>query len=75
MAEYKDYVSANGGIEGQVQPTLNSSPGVLSSAASGGSMTTGYQFPGTTSIIAAQQVLAVAGPVYSSPGNHLNNTP
>jgi hypothetical protein len=60
MAEYKDYVFANGGIEGQVQPTVNSSPGVISSAAAVTAYTTGTGVPGFNSIIAAQQVLAVA---------------
>ena len=30
--DYKDYVFANGGIEGQVTPTFVSQPGVLSTA-------------------------------------------
>ena len=73
-SDYHDFVQISAAA-GQVFPTLNSSPGVISSAASGGTMTSGLQFPGTTSVIVAEQALAVAGPVYSSPGNHLNNTP
>jgi hypothetical protein len=32
--DYKDYVFANGGIESQVTPTVNSSPGVLTTVSS-----------------------------------------
>jgi hypothetical protein len=66
--DYKDYVFANGGIEGQVQPTLNSSPGVLSSAPAVSAMVTGFQVPGLNSIVAAEQVLAVTA-AQSHPGS------
>lgn len=65
--EYKDYVFANGGIEGQVQPPVNSSPGVASSASAVAAYTTGTGVPGLNSLVAAEQVLAVTPFTYSSP--------
>lgn len=67
--DYKDYVFANGGIEGQVQPTVNSSPGVYSSAPAVTAYTTGTGVPGFNTIIAAEQVLAVTPFTYASPGS------
>jgi hypothetical protein len=72
--EYKDYVFANGGIEGQVTPTNNVTPGALTTVSSvyiatpTAAYTTGTGVPGFNSRIAAQQVLAVTPFTYSSPG-------
>jgi hypothetical protein len=67
--DYKDYVVANGGIEGQVQPTVNSSPGVLSSAAAVTAQltTVSNPFPGINQAI-TNGVVAVTPFTYSSPG-------
>ena len=67
--EYKDYVFANGGIEGQVTPTYTS-PGVLSTAATVAAYTTGTGVPGLNSIVAAEQVLAVSS-AYFAAGSRL----
>lgn len=67
--DYKDYVSANGGIEGQVQPTVNSSPGVISSAAAVTAQisTVSNPFPGINQAI-TNGVVAVTPFAYSAPG-------
>jgi hypothetical protein len=78
--DYKDYVSANGGIEGQVFPTVQTTPGVLSTAnlaISTAQLTTQVNpgvpaHYGINSIVQAQQQLAVVGPIYNSPGGILN---
>lgn len=78
--EYKDYVSANGGIEGQSAPTFISQPGALTTAGlavvtaqiSTQTNTTSTGSNGINSIVNAQQILAVAGPTYNSPGGILN---
>jgi hypothetical protein len=57
--EINDYNSANGGIEGQAQPTSNLSPGVISSAAAVSAYTTGVGTPGFNTNIQTEQVLAV----------------
>lgn len=71
--EYKDYVFANGGIEGQVTPTVNTSPGVLTTVSSAlyigtptAAYTTGTGVPGLNSIVAAEQVLAVASSYFAA---------
>lgn len=78
--EYKDYVSANGGIEGQVTPTFIAQPGALTTAGLAvvtaqistqtNTNTTGSY--GLSSVVNASQILAVAGPTYNSPGGILN---
>lgn len=79
--EYKDYVFANGGIEGQVTPTNNVSPGVLTTVSSvyiatpTPAYTTGTGVPGLNSLVAAEQVLAVTPFTYNSPGGHNVNGP
>jgi hypothetical protein len=78
--DLKDYVSANGGIEGQVAPTFASQPGALIASAlatvagqiSTQTNTTSTGSNGIISIVNAQQILAVAGPTYNSPGGILN---
>jgi hypothetical protein len=71
--EYKDYVFANGGIEGQVTPTAVSQPGALSTAGlvivTAQISSQSNPFVGANSIILAEQALAVAGPVYSAAGS------
>lgn len=66
--DYKDYVFANGGIEGQVQPTVNSSPGVASSASAVTAQLTTQSnpFPGINAAITAGVVAVTA--VSSTPG-------
>ncbi len=54
--EYKDYVSANGGIEGQVTPTVYYTPGVLTTVSSPNYIGTSF-----TSALAT-----AAGPFYES---------
>ena len=91
--EYNDYNSANGGLEGQVTPTVYSAPGVLTSQATVGGVGAGNEFEISNQVTAqlttqvnpaptivtgqsnamAEQVLAVVGPIYSSPGGILNN--
>ena len=73
MSEYQDYVSANGGLEGQVAPTFISQPGALTT---GGLAVVSAQIstqsnPGTglNSVVQAEQRLAVAGPTYSAAGS------
>lgn len=68
MAEYKDYVSANGGIEGQVTPTY-STPGALTTAAAVTAQVTTQSnpFPGINAAINTG-LLAVTPQTYSSPG-------
>jgi hypothetical protein len=78
--EYKDYVSSNGGIEGQVAPTFISQPGALTTgglavvtaqiSTQTNTNTTGSY--GLNSVVNAEQILAVAGPTYNSPGGILN---
>lgn len=80
--EYKDYVSANGGIEGQVAPTFISQPGALTTgglavvtaqiSTQTNTNTTGSN--GLSSVVNAEQILAVTGPIYSSPGGILNKS-
>lgn len=69
--DYKDYVFANGGIEGQVTPTTYSSPGQLSTASlaivTAQISTQSNNQAGINGLAQAEQVLAVAGPNYSSP--------
>lgn len=67
-SDYKDFVQISAAA-GQVQPPVNSSPGVASSASAVAAYTTGTGVPGFNSIIAAQQVLAVTPFTYASPGN------
>ena len=74
--EYKDYVFANGGIEGQVTPTFASQPGALTTAGlpvvtaqistQTNTNTTGSN--GINSIVNAEQILAVASS-YFAPGS------
>lgn len=67
--DYQDATySNNTGLNGQVTPKIYASPGVLSTAATVAAYTTGTGFPGTNSIIQAEQVLAVASSV-SYPGS------
>ncbi len=81
--EYKDYIAANGGIEGQVTPTNNVSPGVLTTVSSvyiatptAAQLTTQSNvFPGSNLASQFSQGTAVAGPTYSSPGGHNVNGP
>jgi hypothetical protein len=78
--EYKDYVFANGGIEGQVTPTFIAQPGALTTVGLAvvtaqittqtNTNTTGSY--GLNSVVNSQQILAVTGPIYSSPGGILN---
>jgi hypothetical protein len=78
--EYKDYVFANGGIEGQVTPTFIAQPGALTTAGLAvvtaqittqtNTNTTGSY--GLSSVVNASQILAVVGPIYNSPGGILN---
>jgi hypothetical protein len=78
--EYKDYVFANGGIEGQVTPTAVSQPGALTTAGlavvtaqiSTQTNTCATGSYGLNSIVNQQQILAVVGPIYNSPGGILN---
>jgi hypothetical protein len=71
--DYKDATySANTGLNGQVAPTLYLSPGengVFATKAVS-AMVTGTGVPGFNSIIAAEQVLAVAA-AQSHPGSRL----
>jgi hypothetical protein len=78
--EFKDYVSANGGIEGQVAPTFASQPGALIASSlatvtaqiSTQTNTTSTGSYGLNSVVNSQQILSVAGPTYNSPGGILN---
>jgi hypothetical protein len=75
--DYKDYVSANGGIEGQVNPTFIAQPGALTTLSlplvtaqiSTQTNTTSTGSYGLNSIVNSQQILAVSGPNYSAPGS------
>jgi hypothetical protein len=66
--DYKDYVFANGGIEGQVAPTFISQPGALTTAGlalvtaqiSTQTNTCATGSYGLSSVVNAQQILAVA---------------
>lgn len=74
--EYKDFVSANGGIEGQVAPTFISQPGALTTA---GLAVVTAQFStqtnpsgpsyGVNSVVQNEQNLAVSPFTYSAPGS------
>ncbi len=85
--EYKDATySLNTGIEGQITPPIYASPGVLTSttavagtyiATSGTPQLTTQVNPTLTIVTGqsnamAEQVLAVVGQVYNSPGGILN---
>ena len=71
--DYKDYVFANGGIEGQVTPTTSNSPGAFTSASSvyiatpGTAQVTSQSnpFPGNAALVTGVVAVAAAS---STPG-------
>ncbi len=74
MSEFKDFVQLP--AEGQVAPTFISQPGALTTgglaivtAQVSTQTNPGAPSYGINSIVQAEQVLAVAGPVYSAPGS------
>ena len=80
MSEYHDFVQL--AAEGQVLPTVQQTPGVLSTAqlnisSAQISTQTNPSLPsyGINSVVQAEQTLAVVGPIYNSPGGILNKAP